>query len=141
MQQLSNQPAGSNGPDSQPSNQQQMLQQPVLRQQVQQPTVFQGSQPQQPLGGLQGYQHPANGQNGIQEQPHIGLPVLQQQPANGQHMLQQQPANVQPRLEMVGFGGQQPLYDYSQQGWAGQGQNEQMEMGGQGGPPAPFRQQ
>ena len=120
MQQFTNQPAGSNGPDSQPSSQQQMLQQPVLRQKVQQPTVH-ASQPQQPLGGQQVYQqHPANGQNGIQEQPHIGLQVLQQQPANGQHMFQQQPANGQPRLETVGFGGQQPLYDYSQQGWAGQ---------------------
>ena len=141
MQQFSNQPAGSNGPDSQPSNQQQMLQQPVVRQQVQQPTAFHGNLSQQPLGGQQVYQqHPANGQNGIQEQPHIGLQVLQQQQSNGQQMFQQQPATGQPRLETVGFGGQQPQYDYSQQGWAGQGQNEQMEMGGQGGPPAPFRQ-
>ena len=139
QQQFTSHPAGSNVHVNQPSSQQQshqqMIHNPAFRQQVQQNTPgFQGNQLQQPAVGQQVFQQ----QQVIQENPTIGQQVRQQEPANGLQGVRPLPANGQPGFQAAGFGGQQSQYDYSQQGWAGLGQIEQMEMGGQGGPPAPF---
>ena len=141
QQQSTSHPAGSNMHVNQPSNQQQihqqMIHQPAFRQHVQQHTPgFHGIQPQQPAVGQQVFQQ----QQVIQEKHTNGQQVCQQEPANGLQGVRPLPANGQPGFQAAGVGGQQPQYDYSQQGWAALGQSEHTEMGGQGGPPAPFRQ-
>ena len=133
---------GHQVPEEQSTNGQQGLQQqPANGHQVywQHPDKGQDVILEQPANGHRGLQQlPTNGQQGPQQQPANGQQGLQQQPTNGNQVYWQQPTKEQPSLQAVGFGGQQ--YEYSQQGWAGQCLTEQMEMGGLGGPPTPFRQ-
>ena len=138
---------GQQGLQQQPANGQPgSLQKPTngLLEFQQQPANGQPGCLQQPANGQPGFQQlPANGQPGFQQQPANGQTGFQQQPTNGQQVSWQQQPIKQLSYQTVGLAVQQPQYEYGQQGWAhtaGQCLTEQMEMGGLGGPPAPFRQ-